>query len=173
MATKPRGSSLIQISVDKKSVDHMLRLVEARTSPAGVAVWLDQFADPIVRKRAEERFQSEGDDVVGAWLPLKPFTQALRASQGYGAAHPINRRTGELEDYVTHARGDVTMTAIGATLTSPDPSSVTPRLHDKIETAQLGSPFPNTPARPVMGLNGNDLVLQLLSLSKFVVGGTP
>lgn len=55
---------------------------------------------PFLQLRMRRRFAGEGDDASNKWAPLTSFTELLRTQHGFGAAHPINRRTGGLYRYV-------------------------------------------------------------------------
>lgn len=150
---------------DTAGVQAMLLHLESKLSPPNIGAFLLTKVDPFLRVRAGQRFQDEGDDVVGQWAPLKPATEGIRAAQGYGAAHPINRRTSELEDYIVKSGGGVTVHPAGANLTFPgQPASG--ELAEKVRTAQMGRTNPNTVPRPVLGLNERDLaaVLTMMAL---------
>lgn len=142
--------------VDDKDVTVALFRLQALLSPVGMSAFLGTTIGPYLAKRAKERFQSEGDDVTGAWTPLKPATIAIRESEGYGAG-PINRRTGELENWVVRGGWNAYPTGFGASMEFPKkkPSG---ELKAKVETAQKGRQFPNTVARPVLGVNEQDLI---------------
>lgn len=153
-------------------VDHgvqaMMLRMETALSPVIIGGFLQSTVDPYIRGRAKSRFANEGDDVSGKWLPLKEVTQKIRADSGYGAAGPINIRTGELEQYITGTPGGVMPNVSGATLTSPG-SPPSGELLKKVQTAQVGQKNPNTAPRPVMGVNAADLSVILIDLSKFIV----
>jgi hypothetical protein len=155
----------VQIVGDTSGVQAMLMHLHNKLSPGNMASFLLGNVDPFLRTRASARFSGEGDDVVGSWAPLQPATQAIRVNKGYGADHPINRRTGELERYITGTMGSVAVTPLGSVLTSPGtpPSG---ELADKVSTAQSGRAFPRTVPRPVLGVNERDLaaVLTMLAL---------
>ena len=153
----------IQIVGDTVGVQAMLLHLEAKLYPPNLAYFLGVEVDPYLRNRAEARFQDEGDDVVGKWEPLHPATINIRQQQGYGSG-PINRRTGELENYITSV-GDVTPHPAGATLTLPG-APASGELAEKVQTAQIGKDYPATVPRPVLGMNETDLaaVLTMLAL---------
>lgn len=155
----------IQVIGDTAGVQAMLTHLQAKLFPPNVATWLMTRVDPFLRVRAGDRFANEGDDVVGKWAPLKPATETIRMNSGYGPSHPINRRTGELENYIVHSGGGVTVHPAGATLTFPG-SPASGELEDKVRTAQSGRSVPNTVPRPVLGLNTRDLaaILTMLAL---------
>lgn len=144
----------------------MLEHLETKVSPPGLTTWMEADVDPWLRQRAQDRFTNEGDDVVGAWLPLSPYTQMIRQQMGYGADHPINVRTGELENYITSA-GSIFETGVGVTLETPG-GTVPPEMAVKIITAQQGSSFPPTPPRPVLGVNERDLEAIMVTLANWI-----
>lgn len=140
------------------NTDEMLDQLFAFLSPAGAAAFLHLEAGPILRKRAGDRFASEGDDVSGKWMPLQESTVRMREAMNFPGEHPINRRTGELENWVVQGGWDAYPTAIGASLRYPDkrPSG---ELRNKVVTAQEGRTHPYTEPRPVLGVNETDLLL--------------
>lgn len=154
----------ISIVGDSTGVQAMLMHLQSKLSPPSLGAFLLTQVDPYLRTRAEQRFQSEGDDVSGSWLPLRPATQLIRQMQGYGPDSPINRRTGELEDYILNTPSAVAVHAMGSTLTYPG-NAPSGELADKMTTAQAGRNFPSTVARPVLGVNGNDLAAVLVMMA--------
>jgi hypothetical protein len=169
MPPKSRGDASIQIWGDDKGVRAMLDVVEESLSPAALVVWMTGVVGPYLGQRGSDRFKSEGDDVTGKWLPLSGATQLIRAAGPWsvGPAHPINVRTGELEDYITAGRGDVITTGLDVSMVYPSTSLANdPELQDKMETAQRGrTKTPETEPRPVLGLNEADLLFVLTALS--------
>jgi hypothetical protein len=157
----------IQIVGDSAGVQAMLTRLESKLMPPNIGAFLHVTVDPYLQKRASARFANEGDDVVGAWAPLQAATEGIRSSQGYGAAHPINRRTGILENYIVNAGGDVNVNPAGATLTFPG-APASGELADKVQTAQIGRANPDTVARPVLGLNDNDLLAVLTATALYI-----
>lgn len=141
-----------------RSLDNLITLM----SPQGAAAFLGSTIGPYLSKRAKERFQGEGDDVTGAWAPLKPATITIRQESGFGAG-PINRRTGELEEYVVDGGWFAYPTGFGASMRFPG-KDASGELKRKMETAQKGRKSPNTVARPVIGVNENDLIFLQTSL---------
>lgn len=167
-----RGFLDITILGGPRGVEAMLMRLETALAPPGLATWLEYGVEPIIQLRAKERFDTEGDDVTGQWLPLKPYTQMVRAQSGFPPDHPINVRTGELERYITQSDGDVQMYPGGASMNYPG-TNPTGTLADKVSTAQVGSADGRTPARPVLGLNIHDLEAVLFSLASFIQVGRP
>ncbi len=156
----------IQIVVDDRSVEATLNRLDTVLSPVGIAGMLSGPVDEYLQHRAKERFRTEGDDVVGKWAPLSPATEAIRAQQGFGAAHPINRRRGELERYITETPGQVTpIPGVGAILDAPG-AAATGTLKKKLRGAQKGEG--TAPPRPVLGLNATDTVAITALMSQTV-----
>lgn len=167
--TAGRVTQLIEISVDDKLAKNEILRLMGLLEPPAIAGFLGTRVDPWLRSRARDRFHDEGDDVVGKWVPLAAATRKIRASQGYGPDHPINRRTGELEEYIAGSVNRISVTAVGATMYFPG-SPPSGRLRSKVQTAQAGSDKPRTPARPVLGVNERDLGYVMTSLELYIRG---
>lgn len=168
-----RRSSAMDIEIigNMRGVQRVLRGMDTAMNPVALAGFMGAVVDPYLMNRARDRFRNEGDDVVGRWVPHAPATAIIRAGQGFPSG-PINHRTGELERFITQ-RGSVTATALGAVLVTPGvkPSG---KLKKKVQTAQSGSPGGKgqrpTPARPVMGLNWNDMGFLVGALAFHIQG---
>lgn len=158
----------VVVTGDTTAVQAALLRLEIALAPPGLAHFLGTMVEPYLQTRAINRFASEGDDVSGRWAPLAPFTENIRRSQGYGAAHPINRRTGKLENYITNTPGTITTGGDVSRLKFPG-ATPTGELRDKVRVAQVGDPgtkgSPMTPARPVLGMNATDLEAILVGLA--------
>lgn len=172
---RPTPNAVVDVTMegDDRQVARMLARLNTTLDPVSLGFWLDTKVDPWVRRRASERFAKEGDDVSGAWAPLKPATARFRQNHPQGPFppfHPINKRTGELERYITQSDNEVRITTGSAHLIMP---GTPPRgeLKKKVTTAQAGKPYPKTVARPVMGLNERDLLAVLTDLSLFISVG--
>lgn len=174
MAVARTGVSIEMIG-DSSGVQRMLHAADTAFSTTGLMSFLTMDVGPYLQTRAKGRFAAEGDDVSGKWAPLRPATEAIREagrSQGLwsvGDAHPINVRTGELEDYITGGQGAVFPSGMaGARIQYPRITGK-PTVRKKMKIAQKGGLAPNsghqTPPRPVIGLNEQDLVFVLTSLS--------
>lgn len=152
------------VKVTSLEVEMMLGRVEEKISPIGLLAY-GHLLGEYLEQRAGARFKSEGDDVTGPWTPLKPATVAIRVSEGYGGAHPINKRTGELERYIMSS----SMVAIAGGVQVFQPSQtqgVSAKLKKKFAGAQRGEN--SAPPRPVIGLNERDLGATLTSLHKYI-----
>lgn len=145
----------------------MLAIVELKLSPPALAGFLKSHVEPILEKRAAQRFASEGDAASGKWAALSPVTEHFRQTSGFPPSHPINRRTGELEDYITGAGGDAMPLGLGAELVWPKPPAGL--VARKIKRAQVGDK--RTPARPVMAVDEEDMVATQTALALWIVNG--
>jgi hypothetical protein len=160
----------ITVYGDDSGVEAMLDALDTALNPIALVGFLGGVVDPYLRGRAKARFASEGDDVSGKWAPLGEATQAIREQMGYGAAHPINRREGDLEAYITQQDAAVHPNPLGATLSLPGRGGG-PDMHDKMVAAQQGGTGPSGkpfPARPVIGMNAQDLIFVLTALAEHV-----
>lgn len=157
----------IDIEVEDSDFQAAMALLNFRTSPAGISAFLATVADPYVRARISQRFASEGDDVSGRWHPLTRATESIRTSKGFPPAHPINVRTGKMESFLVNTPGDIKPNPIGATLEHPRPTD--PLTQQKINVAQRGKSRPQTPSRPVLGYNENDLLFFTSSLAAWLI----
>lgn len=158
-------------SVDDSDVVQAMERLINLLSPEGASAFLAAEMGPYLSKRAKQRFANEGDDAVGQWLPLAPATQAIREASNYPVAgdHPINRRSGELEDWVVGGGWNAYPTGLGASMQYPSraPSG---ELRKKVETAQKGKAYPRTPARPVLAVSETDMIFFLAAFSMAVEG---
>lgn len=104
-------------------VSRELDLIESRASapfsdPALVGAVVAQF-----RTIVRAAFASEGASTGQKWPNLAKSTQADRARRGFSPAHPILKRTGELERSLTGGgNGFVEATAASLTIGSNDPT---------------------------------------------------
>ena len=166
-AARPSGYLDVIIVGDDRGVQAMLMKLDLALSPPEIFRFLQGTVDPWLRARASMRFRSEGDDVSGPWLPLAPATENIRAKQGFPRSHPINRRTGDLESYITGSPSVVAARNGGAFLRYPG-TRAGGELGEKVQTAQQGkvTAFTQTPPRPVLGINETDLAFVLTSLAQ-------
>jgi hypothetical protein len=172
MARKAGAYIDIELTGDASYVHRMLDHLDNKLGPQGLTAFLSMTVFPYLMDRAKQRFQDEGDDVVGKWAPLAPATEVIRQSMGYGGAHPINVRTGELERYITQGSPSASVQAspLGAFLQHPA-SAPSGKLKSKVKTAQQGDPKfgrNGTPPRPVLGMNEVDLGYVMTALAFFV-----
>jgi hypothetical protein len=162
----------LDITIDTADLEATLTRMETSLSPVGLSIFLIGGVLPWVKERAEMRFASEGDEVSGRWAPLETSTQEFRANGpwGVGSSHPINRRSGDLEEYITKSNSSIVTGGDSAIMYYPDTAPTGP-LKEKVETAQGGKAKPKTPARPVLGLGANDLLYTMEALQFYVEHG--
>jgi hypothetical protein len=148
--------------ITSPSADFALAKLEEAFTPQVLASFLGAEVGPFLRERAQARFAAEGDSASGKWAPLKPVTVDIRLSMNYGGEHPINRRTGELENWVVGSGWNAYPMGGGAALQFPG-NTPSGELVDKVQTAQKGRANPNTQPRPILAIDETD-VLQVTTL---------
>jgi len=131
----------------------------------------------MLQERAEARFDMQGDGASGKWLPLAVATTEIRQAgidsghfAGITATHPINVRTGSMEEYITNGPGDITVEGAGS-VALHFPNRVIPNrkaLNTKVRRAQMGDG--RTPRRPVLAVNEKDLSFFSIGLAKYIQG---
>ena len=166
----PVGFIDIDIVGGRRSVEAMLDHLDSALSEIGMQIFMNGRIAPWLRERAEARFRDEGDDATGRWQALSEPTQEWRAGYGFPPSHPINRRTGQLEDYITSAPSRVVTARGFADLTWPASPPSNPITAKKLRTAQTGADRPRTNARPVVALGEADLVHTLTQLAFHIQG---
>lgn len=160
----------IDIVGGKQDVQSMLEHLDSSLSDVGMQLFMNGRVAPFLRERAEQRFQGEGDDAVGKWAALSAPTQEWRESFGFAPSHPINKRTGQLEEYILNAPAQVTTRAGFALLVWPDAPPSDSLTAKKLRVAQQGWDSPTTPARAVLGLGETDLLHALTQLALHIQG---
>lgn len=153
--------------ISEKDVQSKLWALDTALNPFAIARFLGAEVDPYIRTRARQRFRDEGDDVTGKWEPLHEATWNWRMNEGYPPEHPINKRTGELETYITDSPHNINVNTLGAVLVMPG-HPPTGELKDKVSTAQTGRVDPNTRPRPVIGMNEQDLTAVMTMLFLYI-----
>lgn len=140
----------VDIDVDSRELDNLLyRVMIPRTSGASIRQFLTRRAWPFLKLRIVGRFQTEGDDVSGKWAELALNTKRIRGSRGFPTAHPINRRTGDMERFLTSSFSVAGGTTGNATLSIPGRTGNLEMKH-KLAVAQTG--VDAHAARPVLAL---------------------
>ena len=160
VARPVHGNLSLDVQGDTRAVDQMLHDLHHALQPDELRDWLRDYVHPIMLARAQNRFESEGDDVSGPWASLRPYTQEQRRRGGFGAAGPINVRHGEMKAHILGRAPDADTNALGATLWFPARGGSAKNLR-KVRVAQDGDKKTKTVARPVLGVNPNDLELVL------------
>jgi hypothetical protein len=144
----------IDIQVDKKEVDLLLGAIESTLLGQNLFQYLRDYMMPYMRQRTAQRFASEGDDASGKWAPLMEVTNDIREALGFPREHPINRRSGALENFLERGNIEFQMQADSAAMFYPGrPASSL--LTEKLMTAQGGSR--RAVARPVVALSQADM----------------
>lgn len=161
-------SFYVYFDVSQAQFAGTVALLNQRLSSVGLSLFLKTVVDPFVRNRIEQRFISEGDDVSGKWHPLTAATALIRTQKGFPPDHPINVRTGLMRQFLVGTPGDVRASGPLVTLTHPPPTA-DGLMTQKISTAQAGKSRPQTPARPVMGLNTNDALFITSELTAYLI----
>lgn len=159
----------ISFYTDAHMAQIMLNNLALRMSPPAMTAFMQAGVVPYIQGRIAKRFAGEGDDVVGKWHPLKQETEIIRQTHGFPAAHPINVRTGQMRGLLTGSFGRVVSTGGMTELEYPSNANMTGQLQRKLMTAQMGSQFPPTPARPVLGFNMNDNIALTALLAGYLV----
>lgn len=154
--------------ISDADVQRVLTRLAFTTSAVGLSLFMRGSTHRYLTERAQTRFDQEGDSASGKWAPLREATQNWRSYYGFGEDHPINKRTGALEEYITRGKPEVFEEPTGATLMFPGPTNNT-WLTKKMERAQAGDS--TTVARPVLAFDTNDVAAILVSLSVFVITG--
>lgn len=170
MASSSRPTAFLDFELvgNERGVQEMLNSIDSALSPVGLATFLYGAVGPWVKQRAADRFTSEGDDVSGKWAPLAQTTVEIRETYGFEGARPINKRTGELEAYITQGEVGVTTAPGMGVLKYPKNPPSTKSLRQKVKTAQQGRTSPSTVARPILGLGERDLA-QVVTMLAFHV----
>lgn len=157
----------VDIVVDDKDVQRLLQSFERAVSTLSLEYLLSNGIADALRWRAQNRFTTEGDSASGKWAALRPATEEIREFLGYSRAHPINKRSGALRQFVGQSKGAVLAMPDGAAMMWPNLAAGD--LEDKLRVAQQGSrrganpgwPSARTPRRPVVALDQADVALVL------------
>lgn len=159
----------IGFHTDARMAQAMLANISMRLSPGAMTAFMQAGVVPYIQQRISKRFAQEGDDVVGKWHPLKQETEIIRQRHGFPPAHPINVRTGQMRGLLTGSFGRVISSGGLTELEFPSGANMTGLLQRKLMTAQMGSQFPPTPPRPVLGFNMNDNIALTAMLAGYLV----
>ncbi len=145
-------------------IDRTLSGIEERMSnlaPAWPAV-LKAFQGAV-----SKAFATEGASTGAPWAPLAKSTQAERVRLGFGAAHPILKRTGKLERALTVGEG---------AFASMAPTSLTYRLSadvDYFKYHQSNRPRTRLPRRAPVLLTADDRTQLLHPIRLYLTGRDP
>lgn len=154
--------------IDVDDVQDVLDSLDTAHSPVALAAFFQGVIGPYLQERAKARFRNEGDDVSGPWAPLSSTTEAFRESGGFPPDHPINHRTGRLEYYITGTKVGAAPTSTGGALLTFPANPPRGATAEKVKTAQYGKLRPNTPPRPVLGINEKDIAFTTMALHHYI-----
>lgn len=170
MAFSPDRSVLglnIMFDVEAKSVHGLLSDLQSKLDPFHMGTFLHGLMVPHLNRSFKAGFDSERAPDGSGWAPLTDATVQIRKDAGFGGAHPINVRGGELERYITQSSGTIVTTGTDAILKYPSERGVpSGSLGKKVRGAQKGEG--KAPPRPVLGLNEADLAFLLAGLMGYV-----
>ena len=124
----------------------------------------DEVVEDILKDRLKYRFQFEGDSASGQWSPLRPETVDIRLKFGYGGAHPINYRTGDLQSFL-ETSGSSTRSSKGESAVRWPEKQPTGKNRKSLTQAQKGGRN-GSPARPVLAVGELDLQETLVRLAR-------
>jgi hypothetical protein len=156
----------VSLDVDAKEALALIERGIRATDEASFALFMTTDVREYLQDRVRQRFADEGDDAVGAWLPLDPDTVAIKEKQG--RSRGTNIRTGALFEWLTEAEGRLFGAEEQVILEWPsDPPSA--EVLEHFLTAQEGSEETGAPARPVLGFSTVDFWSIMNDLNEFLV----
>jgi hypothetical protein len=125
-----------------------------------------------MQQRAGQLFKSEGaSGSEGRWAALRPNTQRIRVSlklPGISGPHPINRRTGDLQDLMTKEAPEIITTPESLTLQYPGTTAQSKgKRPKKLKQAQGG----RGTARPVLQAGPTELAAIVGMADRFFTRG--
>lgn len=155
----------IDIEIDATDVEKLLINAERALSPVGVYRFMSKWAPNYFQNRAVDSFGSQADRATGPWAPLSAATIDIRERLGYGSG-PINKRTGELREWLTSSPGNTYLMGSEVIFYFPSLAPPSYAAEQKLHTAQLGRagsenpmiPGGSSPARPVTSIDAQDVV---------------
>jgi len=176
----------MDILVDDHEVQRAIAALEETLQGQHLLMFHQSATEPLLRRRARERFSSEGDAAVGGhWEPLKESTEDIRRHAGFPSSHPINKRTGDLEGLITRGRNEFTAGGDWAAFFLPGRQG-SKKQKAALATAQKGAPVGHympkgwrknngtkpspsaTPPRPVIGLDEVDMAHTMSALQIWI-----
>lgn len=153
-------------------IDASLAMIERtrlKLSAAPLAGWMSGFVDPFLKTRTAMNFAAESSPKGDPWASLAPSTIQRRLDEGFPAG-PIQYRTGEMYNFLTEGRSDLTAMASGVKMVYPSEKTPPGKLKYKVGSAQAGNMRTGAPPRPVMGLTLQDGEAIMMGLFEYVVG---
>lgn len=171
---------MIEVTIDPddaRRIDELIDRISRVVEPSSLFTFLKDESLPYLRARAANRFITEGDDASGKWRPLTETSERFRAwaARKYGlpikADHPINRRTGQLKNWVMRSYKIEQFGYAGAQLQMPGTRSSDRWLEQKYRHAQQGGFtrwYSGFGPRPVMAINQRDNTAITSSLKQWL-----
>ncbi|ANA85791.1 hypothetical protein PBI_WOES_17 [Gordonia phage Woes] len=157
---------ILETIVDVRRPTLRIKAFQDKVEGASLAGFMQGFAAPLLQDRASDRFDQDGDSASGKWKPLQESTIQRREKAGY-VPIKINERTGAMRAWVESAQGRITAVKYAAVLEWPGtPSNRT--IGRKLKVAQMGLPEPYTPKRPVVAVEGEDLLTILVAMENWI-----
>jgi hypothetical protein len=163
------------VQVDDTEVQTVLDRIDNAVEPAGLALWMETAASPVMADGIVEHFATDGGGgLAGGWAPLQESTIRIKAELGVADPMGINTRTDEmLTAMVTDHR--VSVDVIGAEMEIP--GDLDRDLREKLSTAAFGKtqtdadmmPGAYTPPRPVAVVTSLEAAMLMISLEQFIM----
>lgn len=160
--------------VDDEGVRQAFIQLDKAISPRSLITFMRTKVTPYFRSQFDASFTLEGR--TREWSSLSElWTVSEREEKGFGGAHPIQQRTGDLRSLVTGFHGETWVAAGEVYYQIPDNSE----LFEKYIGLQMGinpNPLPGhdpIPARPMVEMVSSDVEMLLSMLSRHInfVGG--
>jgi len=164
----------VDVRVDSKDTLDMLDRTWRALSGQNLENFLQGPAHDYLEDEIVQRFANQGDYKSGNWPDLSSATQNIRSQQGHDPDWPVNIRTGDMFDVLTHDADYRVMGPHAAEMTLPG-SAAKGLVAEKIKTAQQGksrNPIANfgpTPPRPVLAVDETDLESLLVRLNGWII----
>lgn len=162
------------VQVDKKDTLDMLDRVWRVLSGDHLEDFLQGPAHDYLEHEIVQRFAHQGDRQVGHWPDLSDATQNIRRQLGFEGDWPVNIRTEDMFDVLTHDADYAVTGPNAAEMTLPG-NAADGVVAEKIKTAQQGkahNPLANfgpTPPRPVLAADETDLEALLTRLNGWII----
>ncbi|WGH21922.1 hypothetical protein SEA_TROGGLEHUMPER_38 [Rhodococcus phage Trogglehumper] len=161
------------ITVQSSKLRSQITNLEARLNPIGIdgyVTWLAGGAHSYLQSQSRKRFKAYAKG-SSEWPALAPATESWRESLHYGAASPINVRTGDLLELMVGENS--TIAPVGGSMILLYPGSAQGKGNRPIKIAQAQGTLRqnngqmSTP-RPVITLEPEDFAALLASFVQFL-----
>lgn len=160
--------ALLSFSIEVAGEAEVDRLIEVKIDDVSDLRPAWPATDAVFSDVLQEQFASEGAESGDRWPELAKSTQEERERLGYGAAHPILVRTGELrESFVDRTHPDATSEHDRLRWARGSRSEHFPAVH------QRGSRDGRIPQRRIIAMNSEDRLRILRPVRNHVFGFDP